>query len=76
MPDSFQLPSVGGPGNGGRVGIAQCNSDFIRIPNTNTIDTSVSPPILLATRGGRHCGDVLTNIDGMTAGGVVSCKYN
>ena len=79
MPDSFLLPSIAtppGPVNGGRVGVAQCNRDFIRIPNTNRLDTSVDPPVLLATRGGRHCGDVLTNIDTMTTGSAVSCKYN
>ena len=76
MPDSFQLPSVGLLAGLGRVGTAQCNGDFIRIPNTNRIDTSISPPIFLAQRGGRHCGFVLTNIDMMTTGGVVSCKYN
>jgi len=72
MPDSFQLiASIGAAAGVGNTG-ANCQGDFLRIQNTNTVNTALAIPAVVADALKRYCGFVLTNINGQTTPGVVS----
>ena len=73
MPDSFQLTSV--TAAQGSVGSTDCTADYISVPNTRVIDTTLAVPALVPGPR-RHCGTVLTNIGGLVVTGVVTCKLD